>query len=274
MKILVTGSGGFIGQHILGDILKTHDVVRFVGDICNYGNVLSQVPKDVDVIINLAGVISANDKTMVDVNILGLQNLIEAVKKNVIDLKLFIQIGSAAEYLPSGNIIKEANLKSPVNFYGHTKLMASKMVESWSKMHNQNALILRPFSVIGKNQPKNMLPAKLQTIFAVDSENIIVDNVNMSSVRDWIDVRDLSRTIVDLLDFRNGFAEVNIGNGVGIDNKTLVNEFAYHAGKTFTYNSTTYPTDSLIADISVLKTILPEWRTVYTIQDSIKYMFD
>ena len=62
MNILLTGSDGFIGSHLFHQLKEEHNVIGF--DIKNGHDILnSELPKDIDLVIHLAGLSGVKDSS-------------------------------------------------------------------------------------------------------------------------------------------------------------------------------------------------------------------
>ena len=71
MNILLTGSDGFIGSHLLYHLKEEHNVIGF--DIKNGQDILqSEFPKDIDLVIHLAG-LSVLEIVLINLLIIGKQ---------------------------------------------------------------------------------------------------------------------------------------------------------------------------------------------------------
>ena len=81
MNILLTGSDGFIGSHLFHQLKEEHDVIGF--DIKNGHDILnSELPKDIDLVIHLAGLSGVKDSLnrptdYWKTNVIGTQRLFE-----------------------------------------------------------------------------------------------------------------------------------------------------------------------------------------------------
>ena len=81
MNILLTGSDGFIGSHLFNQLKEEHNVIGF--DIKNGHDILnSELPKDIDLVIHLAGLSGVKDSLnrptdYWKTNVIGTQRLFE-----------------------------------------------------------------------------------------------------------------------------------------------------------------------------------------------------
>ena len=81
MNILLTGSDGFIGSHLFHQLKEEHNVIGF--DIKNGHDILnSELPKDIDLVIHLAGLSGVKDSLnrptdYWKTNVIGTQRLFE-----------------------------------------------------------------------------------------------------------------------------------------------------------------------------------------------------
>ncbi len=165
MKILVTGSTGFIGQHLLRFLVKNPENQIFAlvrqpqkldssvfsavqllkGDLFN----LPSLPPDLDLVFHLAGLTkAARSKAYYNVNYFGTASLLRALENQKKKIR-FIYLSSQAAIGPAMNSIpvKEDDLPSPINPYGRSKWMAEKVTLSFA--HHFQVVILRVSSVYG-----------------------------------------------------------------------------------------------------------------------------
>ena len=149
MKILVTGSTGFLGSHLC-ELLKQsgHEVYaqarnekkfqqfkvqgRFVkGDLetekANHW--VSKLPEDLDTVIHAAGIVhSFKEGAFYKINTEGTKQLIEDLKIKYPKLH-FIFLSSLSAAGPSlQSPVNEKTIEEPVSHYGRSKLLAEKTI--------------------------------------------------------------------------------------------------------------------------------------------------
>lgn len=172
MRILITGGAGYIGSHLVKELLKEkHQLfiydnlsqghrqailggVFINGDLANK-NKLNQVLKKYKpkVIIHLASFINITEsikkpEKYFKNNVLNGINLLEAMVKNKI--KYLIFSSSAAVYGEPKKIpIKENDPLRPTSIYGQTKYLFEKLMEYFDKNYNLKYISLRYFNAAG-----------------------------------------------------------------------------------------------------------------------------
>jgi nucleoside-diphosphate-sugar epimerase len=175
MKIFMTGSSGFVGEHLVErllslknevtgyDIQESHisdDMFEHVtGDVSDrehISNVLSE--KKYDLIIHLAAKhhdFGIEEKEYFFVNEGGTKNICDAAAKYKV--KKIIFVSSVAVYGSSNGPIYDDDPCKPESFYGKSKLAAEKKVEEWFGRDNSRAgYTIRPAVIFGPHNYANM----------------------------------------------------------------------------------------------------------------------
>ena len=184
MKILITGSAGFIGFHISKLFLKKGHSVIGVDNLNRYYDVklkkarnkillnykkykfkkininssqkISSLFKknNFDLVIHLAAQAGVryslkNPKVYIDSNIRGFFNIIENIKDSKI--KNFIYASSSSIYGNSNkSVFKENdNASSPIQLYAATKRSNELIAHAYSSIYKINTIGLRFFTVYG-----------------------------------------------------------------------------------------------------------------------------
>lgn len=166
MKMLLTGSNGFLGLHIfkaLNSFLNITSLSRANSEIaCDLVKNPPQLT-NFDIVIHAAGKAHSVPKTSLEkqaffeVNFKGTQNLLQGLEESKSLPKAFIFISSVAVYGRENgiNISEDAPLlaKDP---YGLSKIQAEQLVIEWCKRNNVICTILRLPLLVGANPPGNL----------------------------------------------------------------------------------------------------------------------
>lgn len=168
MKILVTGSNGFVGSRLVEDLARAgHEVTALarnanktahlafdgvktaIGDVTDIPSLEAAV-KDQDVIIHCAGLTAAKDReAFFRVNAMGTANLAEAAANHTPSLKKFILVSSLAAAGPAlkNEPKSEVDEEHPVSLYGESKLEGERVLKKYFSTFP--VLIVRPPIVYG-----------------------------------------------------------------------------------------------------------------------------
>lgn len=173
MSILVTGGAGYIGSHMVLELLEAgEDVVVLdnlstgfrwavppaaklvIGDIGDQDLVRSTIRRlNVDAIIHFAGSIVVPESVSDPLgyynnNTVKSRDLIEAAV--ACGIKHFIFSSTAAVYgMPESNPIAEDTPLAPISPYGTSKMMTEFMLRDTAVAHDFNYVALRYFNVAG-----------------------------------------------------------------------------------------------------------------------------
>lgn len=240
MKVLITGSGGFIGSHLCEELVKRNYDVKVIlrysstGNIGNlrflpaeilkkieiiFGNledpeVLNESIKDVDYVLNLASLISIPysfkfPRTTILNNTLIIINLMESLKRKKIPL---IHISTSevygeVKYIP----IDENHPKSAKSPYAASKIFMDEFIKSYGNFYKIPFKILRPFNTFGPRQsPRALIPSIILQVL----KNKKVKIGNLHPKRDFTYVKDIVEGIIKAIESKKGFGEeINLCSG-------------------------------------------------------------
>lgn len=255
MKVLVIGGAGYIGSHVVKELMKQgHKVTVFdnlsSGLLQNLfsendfisGNILSKEDLDnafsrgFDAFIHLAAFKAAGEsmikpeKYSVN-NITGTLNILNSATEH--DCKYMVFSSSAAvfgepQYLP----IDESHPKNPENFYGYTKLSIEEFMKWYDKIKGLKFAALRYFNAAGydpegvlyglEQNPANLLPIIMEVACGMREKMKIFgndyDTRDGTCIRDYVHVSDLAVAHVKALDYitkNNESLTVNLGSETG-----------------------------------------------------------
>lgn len=209
MKILVTGSSGFIGKYLVRRLETKHEVIGY--DIKNLFNVtnlkgLKIVSKGADVIVHLAALVDERKSFEKPLeyfltNLLGTINVLEVARK----------LGAKVIFASSAGI-----------FQSHSPYTISKKQgEYWCKFYRRyyktNVHILRFFNVYGKYNDKGVIYEFMKRI---KEGKTLTINGDGHQVRDYVHVSDVVKVIEDFIEGSKTDEIYEVGTGIG----TSVNE--------------------------------------------------
>jgi len=302
MKILVTGSSGFIGSHLTEYLVKKgYKVVAFdrynsnnhygwlenskykkkiefiLGDIRDYDSV-NKAMKNCNCVMHLAALIGIpysylSPTAYIKTNVEGTLNVLESAKN--LKLKQVIVTSTSEVY---GTAIKkklqesdELKAQSP---YAASKIGADQLSLSYYKSFGLPVKIIRPFNTFG---PRQSARAVIPTILsqALNGNKIKIGNLN--ATRDFLYVEDLCSAYVKVLRSKKLFGEVtNIGVDSEISIKNLIKKISKILGKKLVpivENKRIRPKKSevfrLKCNNSKIKK-LTGWKPKYTIDKGLK----
>jgi len=193
MKILITGSTGFIGTNLVKYLFKDYAVHEFRGDVTQLKDVQRELHYGFDVVIHLAALTFPPTSWEVPeaffkVNTLGTLNLLKSYRL----YKKFIYFSTSHIYGRQERfpITEDAN-PNPLDPYSVSKLAAEKLVRSWCEIHKIPYTIVRPFNQYGPYQKDCFLiPSLIKRGLTEGKIYIYGDNE-----RDYLYVEDLCRAI-------------------------------------------------------------------------------
>lgn len=258
----LTGSTGVLGN-TLKKQFKNFKFDNFKGDIKSKKDIEIWLKnKKFDAIFHLAAVVptievSSNYKKATKINYLGTQILIdEVLKRNTTNWFLFTSTSHVYNYSPFK--IKETSVIKPISKYGKTKFKAEKYLLKKKKMIK--ICILRIFSYTNYDQKNFFFIPSVYSKFK-NTKPVVFQNIN--HVRDFIDIRDISRAI-KILFTKNSTGIFNIGTGSSVRLLKIINFFSKKFKKKYLILRNNKKT-SLIADIVKLKKI--GWKQKFDIND-------
>ena len=219
-NILITGSRGFVGDHICKSYFKNKYNLITENPADNQRNDITKIEyfenfgDKIDAIIHLAAKTSIND-SLTDpyetyyINIIGTLNVLEFAKRKKITNLIFLStyVYGQPQYLP----IDENHPINPHSPYNKSKIIAESLCEDYSKIFGINVVILRPFYLYGYNRKKNTL---IRSILDQINTNEIVKLSNEKTSRDFLYISDFSELLNKILNrFPPGCNIYNVGSG-------------------------------------------------------------
>lgn len=229
LKILITGIDGFTGQHLKQHLQQSGFVVYgtalsnsphkniFACDITQKQQILTALENSrPDYVIHLAGLSFVGHPIAQDfyqINVLGTQNLLDALLESGLKLKKIILASSATVYGNQGVEILTENLcPLPANHYGISKLSMEHVARTY--FDKLPLLITRPFNYIGIGQAPDFVIPKIVSHFQHKASALELGNLHIE--REFNDVMYACEIYKRLLNCEHFGEIVNLCSGRGV----------------------------------------------------------
>lgn len=262
MSILVCGGAGYIGSHMVAELLENgQDVVildnlekghkdallggkLYIGDLRDK-EILNKIftENDIEAVIDFAAYSLVGESMTEPLkyfnnNVYGTISLLEAMKEH--NVKYIVFSSTAATYgEPECVPILEYSKTIPTNAYGESKLLVEKILNWCDKAYGIKYTTLRYFNAAGAHingkigedhSPEtHLIPLILNVALGKRDEILIFgddyDTKDGSCIRDYIHVSDLaSAHSLALKRLMNGGESriYNLGNGTGFSVKEMI----------------------------------------------------
>ena len=251
-KILVIGGAGFIGSHLVTELLK-EDIAQLVvydnfargnkeylkeslsdircsifplgGDI-RETDILEEAIKDADIVYHLAAMwlLHCKDfpRTAFDVNIGGTFNVLELCAKH--NVEMLIYSSSASVYGDAVEVpMTEEHPFNNTNFYGATKISGEAMATAFNDRYGLKVIGLRYMNVYGPHQDQHAVYSGVVPIMLnkINANEAPVINGDGSQAYDFIYVEDIARCNVLAAKSPVEFGFYNVGTQVQTSIKQL-----------------------------------------------------
>ena len=255
MAILVTGGAGFIGSHIINDLLsKKHQVIAlddlsggfkenvnpaaiFIEGSINDVALIDKIFGDyhIEYVFHLAAYAAEGLSHFIkrfnyENNLIGSVNLINASINN--NVKCFVFTSSIAVYGAAQLPMCEDMTPVPEDSYGIAKLAVEQELKASNHLFGLNYIIFRPHNVYGENQNlgdkyRNVLGIFMNQIMQGKALTIFGDG---KQTRAFTYIRDVSPVIADSINVSEAYN--NIFN-IGAEEPVAVNDIAKAVAREF-----------------------------------------
>ena len=249
-KVLVTGADGFIGSHLVEDLIEEGFQVKafvyynsfnswgwldtlpkevlnkieiFTGDVRDPNGVRTAV-KGVDIIYHLAALIAIpysyhSPDSYVDTNVKGTLNILQAARDFNIERVIVTstsEVYGTALYVP----IDEKHPKQGQSPYSASKIGADAMADSFFRSFDLPVTIVRPFNTFGPRQSaRAVIPTIITQLLAGATE---IKLGALHPTRDLLFVKDTVKGFVEISNSSQTIGqEINIATQQEISIKDL-----------------------------------------------------
>lgn len=208
MKILMTGSTGFVGQAVLKQVIsgghkdevvllssKQNDafptcLYHFDGERYTW-----DLSPDIHTLVHIGAWIPKSTKESQNID-KGFGNITftKSLLQSLPNLKRLVFISTIDVYAPTTEPICEDSLVKPISIYGYSKLYCEEMVKAWSEQNGVDCCILRLGHIYGVGEAayKKLIPMFIQQ--AIKNEPIHIFSTG-NELRSFLHVDDCASVI-------------------------------------------------------------------------------
>ncbi|NWF37916.1 NAD-dependent epimerase/dehydratase family protein [Mariprofundus sp. NF] len=265
MKVLALGGNGFIGSHVVDQLLAAGHSVRVFDRsaecfrhplptveylLGNFNDTfqVAEALQGVDAVCHLIsttipGTSNLDPVADVESNLINTLHLLEQMRKKNISRILYLSSGGTVYGNPEHSPVSESCLLNPISSYGVVKVAIENYLHMYKHLYGLQPVILRPSNPYGPRQGGAGLQGLIGTLLTciLHDEGIEIWG-DGSIVRDYIHVSDLARLCVMALESEScGLFNAGSGMGCSINEmitliQSLVNEqlqVQYREGRAF-----------------------------------------
>ena len=280
MKILITGSSGYIGSGLsqflkqMGVDLVTINREKGI-DMSRIGWVKKLKVKNIHTIIHLAQSRNYWDfenksQEIFAVNVSATNEILNWAKKNKVKRFFFASTFNVYDCYQNG-VLNEKSAINPISFYGISKSLSEKLVSHYSTFFE--TIIFRFNTVYGLGQKNNLFPNMIKKL--IDKEKFFYAK-NIGLLLSPIYLDDLTYIIYKFIICNERFQNeiFNISSDEIISLKEIVNKISQHFNINQNYTITDENVMNFSSDPSKLLNFIDDDFSFVSINEGIKKICD
>jgi len=296
MNILVLGGHGFIGSHIVDQLVDAGHKVRVfarrpaafpmaVRD-CVYGDFLDSA-KIIEALIGMDMVIhcisttvpatSAKDPVYdIETNLVGSVELLRQMQSQGIQRLIYLSTGGVVYGNPEVTPVSETARLMPISSYGAVKVAIEKFIGVAEAEWGLKPVILRPSNPFGERQGHAGVQGLVSTLLvnAINGETTVIYG-DGSAVRDYLYVGDVA-SLVRKVVVSDRCGVFNVGYGQGFTINQLIEMVKSVTGLDIRLEyrqARNFDVSKIVLDSSLAQECF-KWKVSVSLQDGIKRTYE
>ena len=181
-----------------------------------------------DVTVHLASPRAGDLAHLLHLYVTGLANLLRAVREHALPSALTLVVGSSAEIgycLPTDLPLAESAPCRPIDDYGIAKQTQALLAQAAGVRYLQPVIRVRLFNLLGPGLPASLLPGRCVRLLAQHARGSRTGPIefgNLSTQRDYTDVRDACEAMALAMRFGSPGRLYHVGTGQSLSGTEIV----------------------------------------------------
>ena len=240
LKVLITGGNGFVGRHLQNSLRNTVSQkgeytisifdLSMGDDVRNFESIRTRVDQfQPDYIFHLAAQAYVPESTMnprrgFETNLIGTLNILESVRQTGMHSRILVS-GTSEEYGydRDDSELTEESVAKPTTPYGVSKLAATTLCSTYSRIYGTNIVVTRAWNHIGPGaSPSYAVSAFSKRVAEAEKFGTSIVHGNLDAIRNYTDVRDIVKAYLLAIELDSGI--YNLSGQKTIATKEILNE--------------------------------------------------